>query len=362
MRLPDTDEILARLKEERAERMNNKAVGNVKATEEVDGQMSKNDTLNDWEDEAQEPAKAKEAESILPEDIQRMIDEIENGVSIAPVQEQPVRRSMESEVYENKGESAQDLRIAEDYDDYDEAFEEEDLEEGFEDDAFEDDEFEEDYEADEYEESDYEDEDLEDEDYEEDDYEESDYEDEDLEEEDYEESEYEESDEYEDEDLEEEDYEEDEYEESDDYEDEDLEEEDYEEDEFEEEDYEDEFEEPARREPAFEERKPKAEDRRNKVVNIHATTQLKVVLVKPERFENASEIADHLKDKRTVVINLESTNKDVARRLIDFLSGVAYAGEGKIKKVAANTYIITPYHVDIEGDLIDELENNGLYF
>ena len=63
-----------------------------------------------------------------------------------------------------------------------------------------------------------------------------------------------------------------------------------------------------------------------------------------------------------VVLNLESTNKDVARRLIDFLSGVAYAGEGKIKKVAANTYIITPYSVDIMGDLIDELENNGLYF
>ena len=106
----------------------------------------------------------------------------------------------------------------------------------------------------------------------------------------------------------------------------------------------------------------RSDDRHNKVVNIHATTQLKVVLVKPERFENASEIADHLKDKRTVVLNLESTNKDVARRLVDFLSGVAYAGEGKIKKVAANTYLITPYHVDIEGDLIDELENNGLYF
>ena len=63
------------------------------------------------------------------------------------------------------------------------------------------------------------------------------------------------------------------------------------------------------------------------------------------------------------MLNLEKTNKDIARRLIDFLSGVAYAGEGKIKKVAANTYIITPYHVDIEGgELIDELENNGLYW
>ncbi len=102
--------------------------------------------------------------------------------------------------------------------------------------------------------------------------------------------------------------------------------------------------------------------RNNKVVNINATTQLQVVLVKPERFENASEIADHLRDKRTVVLNLESTNKDIARRLLDFLSGVAYANEGKIKKVALSTYIITPYNVDILGDLIDELENNGLYF
>ena len=126
----------------------------------------------------------------------------------------------------------------------------------------------------------------------------------------------------------------------------------------EDEEYED-FEEP--RERSFDDRRSRTEDRRNKVVNIHATTQLKVVLVKPERFENASEIADHLREKRTVVLNLESTNKDIARRLIDFLSGVAYAGDGKIKKVSANTYIITPYSVDLMGDLIDELESSGLY-
>lgn len=102
--------------------------------------------------------------------------------------------------------------------------------------------------------------------------------------------------------------------------------------------------------------------RNNKVVNIHTTTQLQVVLVKPERFENASEIADHLREKRTVVLNLEQTDKNIARRLIDFLSGVAYANEGTIKKVALSTYIITPYNVEILGDLIDELENNGLYF
>ena len=101
--------------------------------------------------------------------------------------------------------------------------------------------------------------------------------------------------------------------------------------------------------------------RRNKVVNIHATTQLAVVLVKPERFEDASSIADHLNAKRTVVLNLESSNKEVARRILDFLSGVAYANDGQIKKVANCTYIITPYNVGIMGDLLDELENNGLY-
>ena len=63
-----------------------------------------------------------------------------------------------------------------------------------------------------------------------------------------------------------------------------------------------------------------------------------------------------------MVLNLEQTNKDIARRLLDFLSGVAYANEGKITKVAISTSIITPYNVDILGDLIDELENNGLYF
>ena len=106
----------------------------------------------------------------------------------------------------------------------------------------------------------------------------------------------------------------------------------------------------------------KAEDRRNKVVNINATTQLKVVLVKPERFEDASTIADHLNNKRTVVLNLESTNKEVSRRLVDFLSGVAYANNGQIKRVANSTFIITPYNVDIMGDLLDELENNGAFY
>lgn len=102
--------------------------------------------------------------------------------------------------------------------------------------------------------------------------------------------------------------------------------------------------------------------RSNKVVNIAATTQLSVVLVKPERFEDATAIADHLRGKRTVVLNLESTSKEISRRLVDFLSGVAYAKEGQIKRVANCTFIITPYNVEFEGDIMDELESSGVYF
>ena len=107
---------------------------------------------------------------------------------------------------------------------------------------------------------------------------------------------------------------------------------------------------------------PEVKQHSNKVVNINATTQLQVVLVKPERFEDASTIADQLNAKRTVVLNLESTGKEVSRRLIDFMSVVAYANNGQIKRVATSTFIITPYNVDIMGDLIDELENNGVFF
>ena len=102
--------------------------------------------------------------------------------------------------------------------------------------------------------------------------------------------------------------------------------------------------------------------KKDKVVNVHATTQLAVVLVKPENFEDASAIADHLNEKKTVVLNLESANKEVSRRMIDFLCGAAYANHGKMKRVANNTYIITPYNVDIMGDLLDELEHSGVIF
>ncbi len=107
---------------------------------------------------------------------------------------------------------------------------------------------------------------------------------------------------------------------------------------------------------------PAAPKRTGNVVNINNGSNMQVVLVKPDRFDTVSEIADHLRDKKSIVLNLESTNKDVARRLVDFLSGCAYSLDGKIKKVAISTYIITPYNVEVVGDLVEELENSGMYF
>ena len=95
--------------------------------------------------------------------------------------------------------------------------------------------------------------------------------------------------------------------------------------------------------------------------SVAAASQLQVVLVKPEKFDDASGIADSLNAQKTVVLNLEATSKEVSRRLVDFLSGVAYANDGHIQRVANSTFIITPYNVDITGDLLlDELENSGV--
>ncbi len=74
---------------------------------------------------------------------------------------------------------------------------------------------------------------------------------------------------------------------------------------------------------------------------------IELKVVRPESYVNVREIADHLLNHRTVVLNLEATNREVAKRIIDFLGGVAYSINGQLKNVANNTYIITPCNVDV---------------
>lgn len=104
--------------------------------------------------------------------------------------------------------------------------------------------------------------------------------------------------------------------------------------------------------------------RDNKVVSLNSRQQMQMVVFKPTSFkEDACTIADELLNRNTVVLNLEKADKDVRRRIVDFLSGVAYANNGRLKLIAANIVIITPYNVDLTGDdVLDELESTGIYF
>lgn len=96
---------------------------------------------------------------------------------------------------------------------------------------------------------------------------------------------------------------------------------------------------------------------------VRTASQVQVALVKPERIEDGTTIADHMANGRTVVLNLEAANRETQRRLLDFLSGAAYAHDGRIKKVANSTFIITPKNVDVMGELLlDEIESAEVYY
>ena len=79
------------------------------------------------------------------------------------------------------------------------------------------------------------------------------------------------------------------------------------------------------------------------------------VLVKPDKREELFSIADDLLRKKRVVLNLELVKSDT-RRFVDFLSGVAYALDGQVKKIAINTYLIIPGGLEISGNIFDDLE------
>lgn len=92
-------------------------------------------------------------------------------------------------------------------------------------------------------------------------------------------------------------------------------------------------------------------------------SQMQVVLVKPERYEDVKAIADHLNDKKTVVLNLESVDRELSRRIVDFLSGVTYANHGNMRKVSKATLLMVPNGVDMMGELVlDDFEEGRMYF
>lgn len=96
-----------------------------------------------------------------------------------------------------------------------------------------------------------------------------------------------------------------------------------------------------------------------KVVDIRSNTRPQVVFKKMDSLDGLTAVADILNEKRIVILNLETCPVDITRRIIDYLSGVAYANQGDIKRVAGRAYIITPYNVPLTGELLDQIESAG---
>ncbi len=123
---------------------------------------------------------------------------------------------------------------------------------------------------------------------------------------------------------------------------------------------------PPAKKPSFASSFRQAEKPKNNVVDFDAQSQQKskpqLALFKPVTHQDSKEIADHINQRHTVILNLEATNKDTARRIYDFITGVAYANRANVRKVANSTFIIAPHGYDFGGELLDTIESEGIYF
>lgn len=97
----------------------------------------------------------------------------------------------------------------------------------------------------------------------------------------------------------------------------------------------------------------------NNVVSIHAAREkeaIRLMLFEPRSYGDAQDIADNLRYRRPVVMNLQRVEKDQAKRIVDFISGTVYALNGDIQKVGDHIFVCTPDHVDIQGNISSIIE------
>ena len=107
-----------------------------------------------------------------------------------------------------------------------------------------------------------------------------------------------------------------------------------------------------------EEEERKLWGRKNKVVNMPQVQQVRMVISQPTTFEQAASICDLLKEKKSIIVNLEYVNKDVARRIIDVVSGAVHALDGHMQKISNAIFLVAPVNYDIASDLArEELKN-----
>lgn len=98
----------------------------------------------------------------------------------------------------------------------------------------------------------------------------------------------------------------------------------------------------------------------NKVVGMPGMQQVKVIISQPSTFEQSEEICEHLKEKKSIIVNLEYVNKDVARRIVDFISGAVYGLDGNIQKISNSIFLVAPFNYEITNEVMKEDIKNKL--
>lgn len=92
------------------------------------------------------------------------------------------------------------------------------------------------------------------------------------------------------------------------------------------------------------------------IISLPSAKKQEIMIQEPLNFADAQEVADSLKVKKSIIINLRRTDKDLAKRIVDFLSGISYALDGHIQKVSENIFLFTPANIDISIPLKKEIE------
>lgn len=98
-----------------------------------------------------------------------------------------------------------------------------------------------------------------------------------------------------------------------------------------------------------------------KIVNIHTSSNVKLSLHQPEKYEDSTQIITALKSKRPVVVNLQTLEDDIKRKVFDFISGAIFALEGSIQKVAKDVFILAPNNVEVDSNIREELKSKGMF-
>lgn len=105
----------------------------------------------------------------------------------------------------------------------------------------------------------------------------------------------------------------------------------------------------------------KKEKDKGAVFNLHSQRQVRVVVIEPRSFDEAKEITDNLKNRRPVIVNLEQADPEMAKRVVDFVSGATYGLNGSLQKVGSGIFLFVPSNIDIAGDIRDQNKEKGMF-